>query len=156
MYKVFKTIVNIFIQVCNIITFLKITPIIISGIFIVFSIKVIPNIMKGNVSPEKFLKWGGVLIITIILNRILLHYCKKNQCPSCKKLFCLQGLGQEEVGRKSISVLVETKIKNEYREISGYQEQYVPGERIIYQVNWVCKKCGEPCYLRYSQDYASI
>lgn len=68
--------------------------------------------------------------------------------------------GEEVVSKENVSVLVNTNTRNRKGEVVGSQEQYVPGERITYRVNKVCKKCGksvekvvtaltERTYLRY-------
>ena len=93
------------------------------------------------------------LICGMIMYLIVYYwYGKDHKCPSCNKRFCLKKTGEEVIKRENISVLVETKTKNRNGDVIGSQEQYVPGERVTYRINKVCKKCGKTCYSTYKQD----
>ena len=81
---------------------------------------------------------------------------KDNRCPSCNKPFCLKKTGEEVVSKENVSVLVNTNTRNRKGEVVGSQEQYVPGERITYRVNKVCKKCGKSCYSTYRKDIPKV
>ena len=83
-------------------------------------------------------------------------YGKEHKCLSCNKRFCLKKEGKEIIGRESVSVLVETNTRNRAGEVTGTQEQYVPGERTTYQINYVCKKCGERCHSTFSKDVPKV
>jgi hypothetical protein len=98
-----------------------------------------------------------ICILSMIMYLIIYYwYGKDYKCPSCKKRFCIKKTGEEEVKRESVSVLVETNTKNRNGEIVGYQEQYVPGTRITYRINKICKKCGKKCYNTYSVDKPNL
>lgn len=98
-----------------------------------------------------------VVVLLIILYAIIYYwYGKDHKCPACNKRFCLKKEGKEIIGREAVSVRVETNTKNRNGEVIGTQEQYVPGERITYQVNYVCKKCGEQCYRTFSEDVPKV
>lgn len=99
----------------------------------------------------------GILICGMIMYLIIYYwYGKNHKCPACKKRFCLKKTGEEIVGRENISVLVETRIRNKNGEVIGSQEQYVPGERITYRINKVCRKCGKSCYSTYERDVPKV
>ena len=93
-------------------------------------------------------------IVFCLLMYVIVYYWwgKDHKCPSCKKNFCLKKVGTEIIGKEDVSVLVETNTKNRNGDVIGTQEQYVPGERVTYCVNYVCKKCGEQCHSTYSKD----
>lgn len=95
----------------------------------------------------------GIGIMYII---IYYWYGKDNRCPSCNKPFCLKKTGEEVVSKENVSVLVNTNTRNRKGEVVGSQEQYVPGERITYRVNKVCKKCGKSCYSTYRKDIPKV
>ena len=83
-------------------------------------------------------------------------YGKDYKCPSCNKRFCLKKTGEEVAKRENVSVLVETNTRNKNGDVIGSQEQYVPGERITYRVNKICKKCGKGCYSTYRRDIPKV
>lgn len=95
----------------------------------------------------------GVMVMYLI---IYYWYGKDYKCPSCNKRFCLKKTGEEVEKRENVSVLIETNTKNRNGNIIGSQEQYVPGERITYRINKVCKKCGKGCYSTYRRDIPKI
>ena len=95
----------------------------------------------------------GIGIMYVI---IYYWYGKYNRCPSCNKPFCLKKTGEEVVSKENVSVLVNTNTRNRKGEVVGSQEQYVPGERITYRVNKVCKKCGKSCYSTYRKDIPKV
>lgn len=99
--------------------------------------------------------FGGTLSC-IIFCVVYFGIGKKHKCPTCGKRFVLKKINQEIVNKQNISVLVETNTRNRYRDITGTVEQYVPGERITYQVNYVCKKCGEKCNRRFTKDIPHV
>lgn len=100
---------------------------------------------------------GGYILGTLgclfllVLGLILL-LGRNTRCPSCRKIFCLIIENETVVDRKQISVPVEAKIKNKAGEVTGTQEQYIPGERVTYKVHKVCKKCGHNVYSTYVKD----
>ncbi|MFW5670123.1 MAG: hypothetical protein ACOCM4_12960 [Acetivibrio ethanolgignens] len=103
----------------------------------------------------------GMLVATIIFGMIMyviiyFWYGKDYKCPSCNKRFCLKKTGEEVASRENVSVLVETNTKNRNGEVVGSQEQYVPGERVTYRINKVCKKCGKACYSTYRRDIPKV
>ena len=127
---------------------------IISGICGVLGVT---DVYRGNSILEKI----GMLIITAIfvgIMYIIIYYWygKDNRCPSCKKPFCLKTTGEEVVSKENVSVLVNTNTRNRKGEVVGSQEQYVPGDRITYRVNKVCKKCGKTCYSTYRRDMPKV
>lgn len=104
---------------------------------------------------------SGMIVIILIMSMLLYviiyyWYGKEHKCPSCNKRYCLKKEGKEVVGREAVSVLVETNTRNRAGEVTGTQEQYVPGERTTYQINYVCKKCGERCYSTFSKEVPKV
>ena len=107
--------------------------------------------------PEKIVMLFVVLLLVGVMYVIIYYwYGKDYKCPSCHKPFCLKKTGEEIVSREDISVLVNTNTRNRNGEVVGSQDQYVPGERITYRVNKICKKCGETCYSTYRKDIPKI
>ena len=72
------------------------------------------------------------------------------------KDFAWKKTGEEVAKRENVSVLVETNTRNKNGDVIGSQEQYVPGERITYRVNKICKKCGKGCYSTYRRDIPKV
>ena len=98
-----------------------------------------------------------ILIMSMLLYAIIYYwYGKDFECPSCYKHFCLKKIGQKVIGKESVSVLVETNIRDRDGNVTGTKEQYVPGERITYQSNYICKKCGEGCHKTFFKDVPKI
>jgi len=106
---------------------------------------------------ERIVMFVMAVIFGMILYVIVYYwYGKDYKCPSCGKRFCLKKEGKEVVGRENVSVLMEVKTRNSAGEVTGSQEQYVPGERTTYQVNYVCKKCGERCHSSFVKDVPKL
>ena len=106
---------------------------------------------------EKIMMFIFVLILIGVMYVIIYYwYGKDNKCPSCHKPFCLKTTGEEIVSKENVSELENTNTRNRKGEVVGSQEQYVPGERITYRVNKVCKKCGKTCYSTYRRDIPKV
>lgn len=117
---------------------------IISGIIAVFNDKSISGKLGGI-----FLALVFILILYIV---IYYWYGSEHKCPSCHKRFCLKKEGTDILDKEPTSKLVETKIKNNQGDVIGTNEQYISGQRITYQANYVCTKCGERCSSTYQKD----
>lgn len=106
---------------------------------------------------ERIVMFVFAIIIGMLLYVIIYYWWGKDyKCPSCNKPFCLKKEGTKAVGKEKVSVLVETKTRNKNGEVTGTAEQYVPGERTTYQINYVCKKCGEKCHRTYTKDRPTV
>lgn len=108
---------------------------------------------------------AGVVVLMIVLCLVcfgiafLIFYLgrmKPSRCPYCNQFFALKEMDTKAVGSEDIYVSVENKIKNINGEVTGTQEQHVPGKRIKYQRNFICKKCGASSYKNYTRDTASV
>lgn len=98
-----------------------------------------------------------VIVLGLIMYIIVYYWWgKDHKCPSCKKNFCLKKEGTSIVSKEAVSVLVETNTKNRNGDVIGTQEQYVPGERVTYRIDYICKKCGERCHSTYTKDNAKV
>lgn len=97
-----------------------------------------------------------VLAVLIWINSLaLLSFLKKNECPHCKALFTVEKEEVQRLGEESISVLVETKRRNNQGEVIGTQEQYIPGTRVRYKTFYLCEKCGSRQYENWFKDYSN-
>lgn len=114
--------------------------------------------ISHNISIIDRVAYFVIAIVCGLIMYVIIYYWFGNEskCPSCKKRFCIKKTGKEVVNKEQISVLAETKTRNVYGEVIGTQEQYIPGERVTYRVNKVCKKCGRKCYSTYTRDIAKI
>lgn len=100
-----------------------------------------------------------IMLATILIDIAIIFILRKGRefrCPTCKKLFALKEVRNVKVDSKDIFVSVKTKSRNNDGDIVGTQEQYVPGERIKYRRDYICKKCGAECYQTYTRDNANI
>ncbi len=84
-----------------------------------------------------------------------------NKCPSCKKWFALKKQGREYIGSEKISVAVSTHSEEYNRDGSktgrySVGQQYVPGVKETYHINYICKKCGKSCYSTEYNRHASM
>ena len=98
----------------------------------------------------------GFLILIVYWGIVILMKGLRERCPNCKKWFALEFIDEESIGEENVSVKVETKTKNVNGEVTGTQEQYVPGKRITFQRNYVCKKCGETTAKRHTTDRPTL
>lgn len=95
--------------------------------------------------------------ITILYVAIeVLRYGYQNRCLSCKRWFALKKIGKTFEGSEDISVAVKGKTYGNDGKQVGYQEQYVPGTKNIYHMNYQCKYCGRTCYSEFSKKVAKI
>lgn len=129
-----------------------VTLLIISGILSIFG-------FSGTRMEGKDLLGAivAIIILCMLLYVIIYYwYGKDYKCPSCNKRFCLKKESKEVVGKEAVSVLVQTNTRNRNGEVTGSQEQYVPGERITYRINYVCRKCGEKCQRMFTEDVPKV
>ena len=63
---------------------------------------------------------------------------------------------EEIVGQEDVSVLVETKMRNNRQEVVGTGEQYVPGVRTTYREYYTCKHCGNVVTRDYTKSRAKM
>lgn len=136
---------------------LRLVITIIVALFIVAGVCGVLGMNGMNSIPGRIVWFVFAFIFVMVMYLIVYYwYGKDYKCPSCNRRFCLKKTGQEVVKRENIYVSVETNTRNRDGEVIGSQEQYVPGERITYRVNKVCKKCGKSCYSTYRRDIASV
>ncbi len=139
---------------------LRLVATVIVAVFLIMSICGVLGLteeMKGNNILDRIIYFIFALICIGIMYLIIYYWFgKANQCPSCHKVFCLKKIGEEIVKKENVSVLVNTRTRNKNGEVIGSQEQYVPGERITYRVNKVCRKCGKMCYSTYRRDIPRV
>ena len=78
------------------------------------------------------------------------------KCHVCKRWNALKLLKTEILKQEKISVLVELKQRNLNREVTGTQDQYIPGKRKTYQDTYQCKYCGNLEIRTHTEDSASV
>ncbi len=78
------------------------------------------------------------------------------KCHACKRWNALKLLKTEVLKQEKISVLVELKQRNLNREVTGTQDQYIPGKRKTYQDTYQCKYCGNLEIRTHTEDSASV
>ena len=88
----------------------------------------------------------------------ILYFCygRKSTCPECIKIFALKKTKEEILGQEDVSVLVETKMRNNRQEVVGTGEQYVPGVRTTYREYYTCKHCGNVVTRDYTKSRAKM
>lgn len=97
-----------------------------------------------------------VLVIVCIIIATILLVILRTRCDECGKVLSVKKRETWEVGRESISVRVETKQKDVNGNVTGTSEQYVPGERITYKTEYVCRNCGQKYYKTHTKDKAKV
>lgn len=106
-----------------------------------------------------FFGFSKILSAVMILILVGAEVCIRgyeNKCPTCKKWFALKKLNTEEVDSEEISILTQLKTRDNSGRETGTQEQYIPGKRITYKTNYLCKKCGAHAYNTYTRDKKRI
>lgn len=110
-----------------------------------------------NSAQDRIMMLVFAVICSMIMYLIVYYwYGKDYKCPNCNKRFCLKKTGEEVIEKEQVSVLVNTNTRNRNGEVTGTQEQYVPGEKITYRINKVCKKCGKECYSLYTRNIPKV
>ena len=133
---------------------LKIISILFLGVFIAATIYAIFEAQDTATSL------AGIFILAILcgLEFLIIYFGigKYWKCPHCKKRFAIKKINKERVGREDISILMETKNRNYRGDIIGTSEQYIPGKRIKYRINYVCRKCGKKTHKMKYKDYPKV
>ena len=88
----------------------------------------------------------GLAIILVAALIIYYKIMKPTQCPHCKRYFALKELDTVEVEREETTITKYVNERDENGNDLGQHEYEVPADMITYQVNFVCKKCGENSY----------
>ena len=103
-------------------------------------------------------KWLPSELTFIVVAIGILYFCygRKSTCPECRKIFALKKTKEEIVGQEDVSVLVETKMRNNRQEVVGTGEQYVPGVRTTYREYYTCKHCGNVVTRDYTKSRAKM
>ena len=141
---------------CGFMNWVRFIITIIVAFFIVVGVCGVLGIGMSSI-PERLIMLVFTLIGVMVMYLIIYYwYGKDFKCPSCNKRFCLEETGEEVIKRENVSVLVKTNTRNRNGDIIGSQEQYVPGERITYRINKICKKCGKGCYSTYRKDIPKV
>lgn len=92
-----------------------------------------------------------IVLLAVCIGIEILKVGYRYRCPWCKKWFALKKKNREYIGSEKISVAVST-LSEEYsrdgQKTGRYSvgEQYVPGVKKIYHINYICKKCGKSSY----------
>jgi ribosomal protein L37AE/L43A len=85
---------------------------------------------------------------------------KHPKCPECKKLFAGMFQGNETLSEQGIQTPVWTRSTRTDRRgrtyITGMQEQYVPGVRIVYNEKYQCKYCSHEYTFTKTRDEATV
>ena len=63
---------------------------------------------------------------------------------------------EEIIGQEDVSVLVETKMRNNEQKVVGTGEQYVPGVKTTYREYYTCKHCGHVVTKDYTTSKAKM
>ena len=111
----------------------------------------IVNVLSLWEGMESFSSWlpGELVAIAVSLGVLYFCYGRKSTCPSCRKIFALKKTKEEVIGQEDVSVLVETKMRDNQQKVVGTGEQYVPGVKTTYREYYTCKYCGET----FTKDY---
>lgn len=147
-----KKMLNIILRVAEVI-FLGMT------IYCIFYINKGENI--GQKAAGVILALVFILLFAICIGIEVLKVGYSNKCPSCNKWFALKKQGREYIGSENISVAVSTHSEEYNRDGSktgrySVGQQYVPGVKETYHINYICKKCGKRCYSTEYNRHASI
>lgn len=121
-------------------------------------LKVIPFLLILGAAYEVFERATTRNVIALILIVAAVgggyYYAlgSKRKCPSCKKLWALQKEGLPQIVSSEDTTMVRNaETKNRYGDVVGYQEQYVPGQKLTVEQVYVCKHCGEKFVETYTQ-----
>lgn len=116
------------------------------------------NIILFLSGEEKFSNWLPSELLVIAISICILYFCygRKFTCPECRKLFALKKTKEEIIGQEDVSVLVETKMRNNEQKVVGTGEQYVPGVKTTYREYYTCKHCGHVVTKDYTTSKAKM
>ncbi|MGI6153783.1 MAG: hypothetical protein ACOYJB_08130 [Christensenellaceae bacterium] len=76
------------------------------------------------------------------------------RCKKCKKWFAIVKSTTNHIGSNDIMVKKQLQTKNIYGDVTGSQEQYIPGTRGYYETIYKCKHCGAKIIEKWSRDVA--
>ena len=111
----------------------------------------IQSVNQDFLNPIMAFGWVALIILSIWM------WKRWNaKCHACKRWNALKLLKTEILKQEKISVLVELKQRNMNREVTGTQDQYIPGKRKTYQDTYQCKYCGNLEIRTHTEDSASV
>ena len=132
--------------------------------FLVGALLIVGNIILSMVTHSEIQSMNQDLFNVVMLSgwvvlTILSIWMWKRwnaKCHACKRWNALKLLKTEILKQEKISVLVELKQRNLNREVTGTQDQYIPGKRKTYQDTYQCKYCGNLEIRTHIEDSASV
>lgn len=111
----------------------------------------IQSVNRDFLNPIMVVGWAVLIILSIWM------WKRWNaKCHACKRWNALKLLKTEVLKQEKISVLVELEQRNLNREVTGTQDQYIPGKRKTYQDTYQCKYCGNLEIRTHTEDSASV
>ncbi len=115
----------------------------------------------GNKAAGVILAIIFIALFAMCIGIEVLKIGYSNKCPSCGKWFALKKQGREYIGSEKISVAVSTHSEEYHRDGTktgrySVGQQYVPGVKETYHINYICKKCGKSCYSTEYNRHASV
>lgn len=108
-----------------------------SGIRVFIIIPILLKILEAGIMGLIF---AGLIIL------IYGFYGIKFMCPRCKKGYALKNIDTLVVNEEDI--VIKTQLKNrdkQTKEVLSVRDEYVPGKKTTYRLEYVCRYCGENC-----------
>lgn len=124
----------------------------ISGI-VMFTIDLFKQLPNGYAS--NLLEFLSLTIISGIVAFVLFYFGigELTKCKKCNGKFCFKKSNSRLKNQEAISIKTEVNNYNSMKEVIGTSETYIPGTRNTYEIEYVCKKCGNKKYKYKTKDY---
>lgn len=140
--RIIKNFLNIILRIAEVIVFGMI-------VFCFYTVSKSEN--AGEKAAGVMVALIFIILFVMCIGIEILKVGYSNKCPSCNKWFALKKQGREYVGSEKISVAVSTRSEEYNRDGSrtgrySVGQQYIPGVKETYHINYICKKCGKSCY----------
>lgn len=97
----------------------------------------------------------GVIILVLIILIFLIIWLL-NRCEYCKKSFSLKKIRTDIIKEEDISIKTKIENRDPKGELLFTSEQYIPGKKITYRTEYICKNCGHKSFNTYSEKKKSI
>lgn len=92
-------------------------------------------------------------IIVIVILSLFIYFIIKvvNSCRRCKKMFTLKEVRRSIIKEENIRIKTEIETRDKQGNLISVSSQYVPGKKITYEIENICKNCGHKSISTHSE-----
>ena len=120
-------------------------------LFAIFMMVLFFNVLINEIGLFCF-----IIVLVIFIFLIYLRIMVNNSCKNCKKMFTLKKLRSSIIKEEDIRIKTEIETRDKYGELISVSSQYVPGKKITYETEYICKNCGHKTVSTHSEKKRTV